>query len=416
MQAGLAKEGREKSKPFDAFRHRIMFPIRNLSGKVIAFGGRRLREDSDQPEAKYINSPETAVYRKGRELFGLWEARNDIRRQERAILVEGYTDCLSLVMAGVKVAVASLGTALTEEQARLLVRFTPNVFIFYDGDSAGMAAARRALDVLISASAQPKVMLLPAEDDPDSLVQERGAEAIWKLVNEARGPVEFQFELIARGGQPLPEAIKDLVATAARISSPVEQELFLQSVSARTGISGEALQKELAQQRKSLPHATENRRPVREIWPAPGPLNSLSRILIAEPDLRDEVFRRWKPEAVVDGRLKSILDDLYREWQSGEMREAETILDRFEDSQLRDFLSECLFEKISEEDPDQAKKLVTLRKIALDCVGKLEADEVQQQIAVLRRDLATRPDNEADLLRRMQELIKKEKSLRAGVV
>ncbi len=152
LQAGLVKEGRDPGRVYDAFRHRVMFPTRNLAGRVIAFNGRRLRDDDP---AKYINSPETAVYHKGRELFGLWEARGEIRTRDEAILVEGPTDCLSLVMAGIPIAVASLGTSLTEPQARLLKRFTSRVFILYDGDSAGRAAARRAVDILLGRGRDP---------------------------------------------------------------------------------------------------------------------------------------------------------------------------------------------------------------------------------------------------------------------
>ncbi len=420
VQAGLAKEGKDKNKPYDAFRHRIMFPIRNLGGKVIAFGGRRLREPdpaAEIQEAKYINSPETPVYRKGKELFGLWEGRNDIRRQERAILVEGYTDCLSLITGGVKVAVASLGTALTEEQARLLVRFAPAIYIFYDGDSAGLNAARRAMDVLMAAGAQPKVMLLPPEEDPDSFVQKYGAEAVWKLVNEARAPVEFQMELALRTKQSTAEAVKELVATAAKIASPVEQELFLQSVSARTGISGESLNRELARQRSHAPAPQSTSQTIQRVkWPPPGPLTTLARIVIAEPGVREAVFSRWSPERVTDSGLRMILDVLYTEWTAGSMREAETALDHFEEPRLRDFVSECLFEAIPEDDLDSVKKLSLRKKEALDCVGKLEATIVKQEIDQLRAQLAAKPDNEGELLARMAELTRKEKALRAGAI
>jgi DNA primase len=405
MQAGLLKEGKEKNRPYDAFRHRIMFPIRNLAGRVIAFGGRRLREEES---AKYINSPETAVYRKGRELFGLWEARNDIRTKDEAILVEGYTDCLSLVMAGVTVAVASLGTALTEQQARLLKRFTSRVFILYDGDSAGLGAARRAVDVLLGVGASPRVMVLPEQEDPDSFVRRQGGEAVWKLRNEALSPVEFQLLLASRARGSISEAAKELIASAALIASPVEQDVFLQQIAAKTGISSDALRRELARVR--TPRPSDEATAAREKWPPPGAVTSLARVLVRNPELRPLVFEKWKPEAGDDQRMSELLAHLYGEWESETMREPESLLDRFPESPMRDFLAECLYEESGEVNEHRQAEID--QQIALDCLRTLEAASIREKIAELKRHLAAAPDDRG-LLAELQDLMRKEKELRA---
>jgi len=403
-QAGLLKEGKEKNRPYDAFRHRVMFPIRNLAGRVIAFGGRRLREEE---EAKYINSPETAVYRKGRELFGLWEARQDIRTRDEAILVEGYTDCLSLVMAGVTITVASLGTALTEQQARLLKRFTDKVFILYDGDNAGLSAARRAIDVLIAAGAKPRVIVLPGTEDPDSFVRKNGGDAIWQLRETAFSPVDFQLHLAKRNQVPPADAARELVNTAVLIASPVEQDIFLREISARTAVSADALRRELSRVR--VPGQIPEEKSARTTWPPKGTLTALTRVLVRRTDLRPVIFEKWSPQNIADAKLAELLNVLYEEWQSNAIKEPEKLLDRFPDSPLREFLAGCLYE--TEDEEDEERGLEIDRRTALDCLRGLEADGLRVEIAELKQKLVASP-NEPQLLRELQNLMRREKNLR----
>jgi DNA primase len=405
LQAGLLKEGKERNKPYDAFRHRIMFPIRNLSGRVIAFGGRRLREEET---AKYINSPETAVYRKGRELFGLWEARNEIRSRGEAILVEGYTDCLSLVMAGVNVTVASLGTALTEQQARLVKRFAGNVFIFYDGDDAGLGAARRAIDVLLSVGAASRVIVLPEVEDPDSFVRKQGGEAVWKLRNEALSPIEFQLFLMKRNRTSTADAVRELVASAALIASPVEQDVFLRDISSKTAVSTDALRRELARVR--APARVSEDASGRSKWPPLSPLTALTRVLVRRGELRPLVFDKWTPREISDPHLAELLTLLHEEWKTESMKEPAALLDHFTESPLREFLAECLYE--SEEESDDDRALEIDRKTALDCLNMMEADRLRAQIAEKKRRLAEAPEEAGEILPEVQRLMREEKRLR----
>ncbi len=412
IQAGLLKEGKEKHRPYDTFRHRIVFPIRNLAGRVIAFSARRLREENESESAKYINSPETAVYRKGRELFGLWEARNEIRRQDRAVLVEGCTDCLSLVMAGVPIAVASLGTSLTVDQARLLKRFTPNVFVIYDGDNAGLAAAKRAVDVLIGAGVSPRVVILPTDEDPDSYVQKRGGEAIWEQINAARSPVEFQLEYGERIGVPRKASVRELLTTATLISSPVDHDIFLQEISAKTGISLDAIRREAT--RQTPPPGREiSSTSASEIWPKPGPLTALTEVLVRRPVLRNVIFEKWSPDEIEDAQLRELLAALYTEWQSGTMREPESLLDQFAEPPLRDFISRALFGW--DEAEDSRKQLEIDQQVALDCIHKLQAAGLKEEIQRLRAQIAGTHDADKALLERINALVKRERELRTGV-
>lgn len=184
--SGMVKRG-DSGTYYDFFRHRVIFPIRDLNGKTIAFGGRDL---GDSP-AKYINSPESPVYKKNRVLYGLHEAREAMRKANRAILVEGYFDLLQCFDAGVENVVATCGTALTLEQAKLVRRYVPEVVLVYDGDSAGIKAAMRGIGVLFSAGLAVRALLLPEGQDPDDFIRHNGPEAFAKRVEAALDVVTF---------------------------------------------------------------------------------------------------------------------------------------------------------------------------------------------------------------------------------
>ncbi len=403
QKAGLLKRGGETNRVYDAFRDRVIFPIRNLSGRVIGFGGRRLKEpEGDRIVAKYINSPETAVYNKGKELFGLWEARNEIRRQDRAILVEGYTDTLSLVSAGVNIACASLGTSLTENQARLLKRFTSNVCVLYDGDSAGVTAAKRAVDVLLSVGCTPKVMLLPMGEDPDSFVIKKGGEAIWELMNNAVGPVDFRIHASRQEGMTQQQIARDLVASAAQISSQIDQELFLQDVSGKTGISIDALMQELARTRRpgSLRRGEEDTSPSR--WPLEGTLTTLVEILVRNPEVRDSVFEGWGPDEVKDERMRSLLERLHKDWKEERNPDPESILNHFEEPQVCDFLSKCL---MTDDSVDIDKQLEIDLKVVKDCLRSLEVGKLKRRITLLKEQMTANP-TDASILSQIQDLMR----------
>src|SRR6478672_1545380 len=194
-QSGLVARQEERNSLYDRFRGRIMFPVLDVDGRPIAFGARALGKD----EPKYLNSPETTAYTKGQHLYGLFHSKAEIRQRKFAILVEGYLDLISLYEHGVRNTAASLGTAFTPEQSKLLSRFTKRVVINYDGDDAGIKAARRAIEHLLPQDFEIKVLVLPNGQDPDDFVRQNGAEAY----NESRGKAEpfldFALDASMRG-------------------------------------------------------------------------------------------------------------------------------------------------------------------------------------------------------------------------
>lgn len=226
-------EGGGKAKTFDRFRGRVMFPIHNVSGRVIAFGARILKTDKNQP--KYLNSPETAVYHKSQVLYGIYQAKQAIRQEDVCFLTEGYTDVISLHQAGIKNVVASSGTSLTTEQIRLVARFTPNITILYDGDAAGIKAALRGLDMVLEEGLNLRLLLLPDGEDPDSYVHKVGAEAFKAYIKQhSQDFIDFKASrwLTEAGDDPLKraEGISDVCASITRIPDPLKRQTLSQRV------------------------------------------------------------------------------------------------------------------------------------------------------------------------------------------
>lgn len=214
----------------DFFRDRVMFTIHNLSGKPIAFGGRTLQKDKKIP--KYINSPETEIYVKNKVLYGAYFAKQAIRKLDECILVEGYTDVISLHQAGIENVVASSGTSLTVGQISLIKRYTPNIKILYDGDAAGIKAALRGLDLVLEQDMNVKVVLLPEGEDPDSYVQKLGSTAFTEFLDQnAKDFIFFKTSLLIEeaAGDPIKKTllIKDIVSSIARIPDPIKRSLYV---------------------------------------------------------------------------------------------------------------------------------------------------------------------------------------------
>ncbi|MDR0994840.1 MAG: DNA primase [Tannerella sp.] len=245
IKAGYKKEYLEKTGLViayeggavnDRFRGRVMFPVHTLSGKVVAFGGRVLLKEKDKHVAKYVNSPESEIYHKSNELYGIYFAKNAIAREKRCFLVEGYTDVISMHQAGIENVVASSGTALTHGQIRLIHRFTDNITVLYDGDAPGIKAAIRGIDLLIEDGMNVKVLLLPDGEDPDSFARKHNATefAAFIKANETDF-VRFKTKLLMdeAGNDPIKRAelISDIVRTVAIIPDAIARTVYIRECS-----------------------------------------------------------------------------------------------------------------------------------------------------------------------------------------
>lgn len=222
------------------FRARIMFPLHNTSGKIVAFAGRTLTQDKKIP--KYVNSPESPIYHKSLNLYGLHLARTEIRRKNECILVEGYADVISMVQTGIEHVVASSGTSLTIEQIKLIGRFTENVVMLYDGDAAGINAALRGMEMLIEQGLNVRIVALPPKEDPDSYVRKVGKNGMESYIKEnGKDFVLFKTDLHLQeiGDDPIKRAelIKEIVHTIAKVQDPLKRYEYVRQCSKRLNIS-----------------------------------------------------------------------------------------------------------------------------------------------------------------------------------
>ena len=237
-------QGKDTGRRYDRFRGRVMFPIHNISGRVVGFGARTLKRDDKM--AKYLNSPESEIYHKSDVLYGLFQARQAIRTQEVCYLVEGYLDVLSLYQGGIKNVVASSGTSLTEGQIRLIKRYSDNVTVLYDGDAAGIKASLRGTDLLLEGGLNVRVVLFPDGDDPDSYIRKVGDQRFTEYIEtKSQDFITFKTTLVAReaSGDPVKkaEAIRDVLNSIAKVPDAIKRQVFLQQTSATFGIDEQVL-------------------------------------------------------------------------------------------------------------------------------------------------------------------------------
>ena len=262
IKSGFTKENLEaaglivskENKIYDRFRGRVMFPIHNVTGKTIAFGARILVSDAAKNQPKYLNSPETELYNKSRVLYGLFQSKQQIRQEDNCYLVEGYTDVISMHQVGVKNVVSSSGTALTEDQVKLIKRYTQNVTVLYDGDAPGIRASFRGIDILLEGGLNVRAVTFPDGEDPDSYSHKLGATAYVHFLTEgAVDFIKFKTALLMDGvkDDPIKKAgvVRDIVESISKIGDAIKRSVYLKECSDLLQISEAIL---IAEQNKIL--------------------------------------------------------------------------------------------------------------------------------------------------------------------
>ena len=254
LSTGLTLKRESDGRLYDRFRDRVMFPVHNISGRIVAFGGRTLRTDGKV--AKYQNSPESEIYSKTRELYGLYFAKKAIQQQEYAIMVEGYTDVISMHQAGVENVVASSGTSLTQDQIRLLNRFTRNITIIYDGDSAGVKATLRGVDMILKEGMNVRIVSLPPEHDPDSFARAHTADQVREYIhNREEDFLSFKAKMLLRdaGSDPIKRSavIGDMVGSIAQIPDSIQRSVYIKDCAQTMNVDESVLISEVARRRNS---------------------------------------------------------------------------------------------------------------------------------------------------------------------
>jgi DNA primase len=395
--SGLVRQRPQGDGCYDIFRNRLMFPIHDHVGVIIGFGGRTLGDD----DAKYINSPETASYRKGYTLYGLHLAKQALRDQNRAIVVEGYFDLVRVAQAGVENVVATLGTALTEPQAALLKRYASNVTLVYDSDEAGVKAATRGLQVLVAKDLASNVALLPGSKDPDDFVRENGAEAFKEQLLAAPGFLDFVTKDARDPSLDVNERI-EIAQNAFDIIRNVRNELrkseYLRVLADKLRIDEQSVRKAFQNGRRRSATATDKATVVDK--PVEARVDIL-RLIATSPEYRARA-REDDPLGSIEAGaerdvLEVLLDDAFEPTRGAQL------FDLLEDDAAKELLSWVLMEDTIEFDAEKAFR---------DWKAERERKKYGQQAAALRGEIAVaeregRFDDLKELLNRSAELKRK---------
>ncbi len=426
-ELGIIQKRRDDKGYYGKYRHRVIFPFFNTSGKIIGFGGRKLREEQ-QP--KYLNSPESEVYKKGALLYGLFQGVEAIREKEFVFLVEGYFDLLRLAEHKVYNVVASSGTALTDLQARILKRYTRQVYIAYDGDPAGRKAAVRNARILENQELNVHILPMPAGEDPDSLVQREGIEALTALIRHKKLPVEFQLDQF-RATNPdvtLEEKdafISEFLQELATFNNTVKAGLYVHHLSEQLQVSESMLVAELnrlkrqqfrqQKMRQEASTRTDKAQPAGESEEKPSPLRNLKRgvfraeqglirlLLNGSDELRQHIFHETGADLFINDDYQS----LYR-----------ILLDKFEEEGKID--SHALYDELQDRPPLQAliagmsvdTDLLELR-FADDCIYQLKKWQLEQEARQLSELIRHEKDSEEAQIHYTIELNRVRKSIAA---
>jgi DNA primase len=265
IKTGLLISNNDKT--YDRFRARLMFPIHNVAGRVLGFGGRTLSKDKKTP--KYVNSPESDIYSKSDVLYGLFQAKNAIVKNDNCCLVEGYTDVISLFQAGIENVVSSSGTSLTDGQIKLIKRYTNNISILYDGDPAGIKASFRGIDMIVEAGMNVRILLFPEGEDPDSFAQKHRSTEIQNYIdNNLKDFIRFKADYLSKeaGNDPVKrsELAKDIIKTIALVPDAIKRQYFVKETSQQLKIDEQLIVNEISKIRRKKYFKKEYEAPQQE--------------------------------------------------------------------------------------------------------------------------------------------------------
>jgi len=395
QELGLIKKREGKEGFFDFFRHRLMFPIFSHTGKIVGFSGRTL-DTQDKTQAKYLNSSDSFLYSKSRGVFGIHWAKEAIRKKDAVILVEGNLDALSLVQFGIENVVAPLGTALTEDQVRFLMRFTRQFWIAFDGDAAGRNAAFRSLSVFLSLHLQPRVLVLPTGEDPDSFIRKNG-EAGWRQL-EAAAPTLFEFFVASVSKSESQDSAgkircwEKIAPILRQVTDPVEYGILKKVVSEKMGLEEKWLdqvsKKGLAKSGSS-PHVNKGA--------AGGSKEEYLLIasLLFEPAFRER-FKSEKELILNDSSLQTLLEKIRKD-DSGKPWRLSALPQDCPPA-FQAWLREMAL-GAEENEPGH------WFKVGEDCLKKLEGRKLHNRLILLNKDIkaAEGSGNEKQLLELLSE-------------
>jgi DNA primase len=430
LQLGLIGKTSE-GKYYDKFPGRLIFPIFSPNGRVVAFAGRIL--DQRDTAAKYINSPESLIYIKGRVLYGLSFAKDEIRRLDKAIIVEGYMDLISLYQSGIKNAVAASGTALTDDQVQLLSRYTKNVVLLFDADAAGIKASMRSIEILLKRNMDVKIVSLPKGEDPDSFVNKYGKEEFEELVKKAENFVEFETKLYQSQGKfddpaTAAEAIRELVKPIALMQDELKRNLLIKSIAKKFSLREKLLEAELDKQIKQVRRFEKSEKKISEkrkseettelltaesaeVSPVQYNLEKeiLKLLFEADNNIAELIFTYIHSEDFATELNRELFEMIKEEFENDKVRGGFTtsgLISILKDDTKEAYVRELTFEKHAvsgdwEERFPSITTEITLMKYAKDTVLKFVIERINNNIQSNRREIEL-TENEEELIELMK--------------
>lgn len=401
---------------FDRFRRRVIFPIISEGGRVLGFGGRVVAteevREGDVPPPKYMNSPESSVYRKGQILYGLNAAKGFIRESGNALIVEGYMDLLSLYQAGFRNVVASLGTALTSSQLGLLTRYTREAFLVFDGDESGQKATQRSLELFLQEGISARVVSLPAGHDPDSFIRREKGDKFERILAEAPPLVEFLFEQALRrhradSVEGKVRIVRELIPVLSGLRDPLERNLYIERFALRLGLKESQIRDQL---RGRQPAAGSGEKEGASAPRGPAHERMLLQLMLLDPPAVSRVREVMGLEGFSDPRHQKLARSLLELGERGEEVDAQEFLGRVEEDDLRGLVSELLLEEGSVLDPGRMLE---------DALRKGKLLQIRQEIREVDEEIRQRSRQEKndpwsvpglkELLKRKQRLLLEQK-------
>jgi DNA primase len=421
LQVGLIGKGNE-GHLFDKFSGRIIFPIDSPNGRVVGFGGRIL--EKNEYTAKYLNSPESIIYTKGKILYGLSHAKDEIRRLNKVIMVEGYMDLISLFQNGITNVVAVSGTALTEDQVILLSRYSKNIVLLFDADIAGVKASMRSIEILLKKDFEIRIASLPKGEDPDSYVNQFGKEKFDDLIKQAVSFHEYQTALYESEGyftdsSRSAEAVRNLVKSLSFINDEIKRSFYIKNISKKFRIREKLLESELDKilskenkQEKSPKGIVQTNKvfPDKEVK-ITQEVQFLERdvilLLLSEnTEIIKFVFAHMNPEEFVIELNRKIAELVYEEFNKKGSFEVASVIDKIEDEELRDYLHKLSIDKYSissswEKSYPGKDNFTILSRSVKDSMKKFKTLQIENQIVEISHqvELAISDEERVELWR-----------------
>ncbi len=364
---------------YDRFRGRLMFPIVNVDGKVIGFGGRVI---DGEGEPKYINSPESEIYHKRSSFYGLDKSRDHIRRARRAIIVEGYMDFLSVYVSGIKNVVATLGTALTRDHVGVLKRYTDRYVVIFDGDESGIKAAVRSLDVFLEEGLLPNVVILPEGTDPDSFLSERGKDALLSLIENAPGLLDFYIDNTVReyrsGAITLNRSVKEIADVLTKVNDPIAKNGYARKAAEKLGVRENEVMslirfgKGKAARPASVASAVSSTEASHAL--AGNSEKTLLAMLLKFPELSEIARAEYVSGDIANPEIRAILEEMLL----NDVLDASALLQIFQDRPGQALITEALFSSPGISDRETAGRTIER------CIKKVKQRKLDDRLKLLR--------------------------------